>query len=457
MAAMSSYKSVFSYNITRPYPFQWFTPVVVILGILAAVLFSFMNLATSGYDMVTAATSNPNMTITNVTYFQNWPSFFTSKIRPKCEPQALAANREYYTNNTALSYRLESLSYDNAMGLSKYPDTPYLNNPLRDCKIFQIEYYYEQDERLAQGWTVSVRAYISCAVDTEVGRMWLKMSTTYGSGSEVTSSHLNPDEESKASLWWGGSLLFWYQEKVKHDINHAAARFMNSSGDFPMKKGTVIFFPLLRITDSDQYKSNTSWLEDKPLCTIFPNPESAEIVHLWDCDSNERYPYNLFHDIGLDAGMLAKAFYSTVMADLGQASVNVLDNRDLLEYFTESFSYFSTFIKTVNIGNLAKGPYASANASRWNLVISPSVLSTTYLCQVPQLKSTGSLIFSVLIANLVLLQALWKFFNFFASFFMLRKYPEANSCLGCQNIKKSTESGVELGEYSPLVQEGNLK
>lgn len=43
--------SFFTYNVTRPYPFKWFTPLVIIGGCLAFTLFTVLNLITSGYYM----------------------------------------------------------------------------------------------------------------------------------------------------------------------------------------------------------------------------------------------------------------------------------------------------------------------------------------------------------------------------------------------------------------------
>jgi hypothetical protein len=44
------HESIFSYNITKPYPYRWFTWLVVLGGIAAAALFSVINLAANGYD-----------------------------------------------------------------------------------------------------------------------------------------------------------------------------------------------------------------------------------------------------------------------------------------------------------------------------------------------------------------------------------------------------------------------
>jgi len=57
--------SRFSYNITRPYPFRWFTPLVICGGIILAVLFSLVNFAANGYYMKTVYTNDPNTTLRN--------------------------------------------------------------------------------------------------------------------------------------------------------------------------------------------------------------------------------------------------------------------------------------------------------------------------------------------------------------------------------------------------------
>lgn len=54
---------MFSYSITRPYPFSWFTPVVVIGGLILTVVFTLLNLGSSVYSTKAIYTSDPNVTI----------------------------------------------------------------------------------------------------------------------------------------------------------------------------------------------------------------------------------------------------------------------------------------------------------------------------------------------------------------------------------------------------------
>lgn len=57
------HSSIFPYPITRPYPFQWFTPVVIIGGVILTVIFTLLNFSSSVYYTKAFYTTNPNATI----------------------------------------------------------------------------------------------------------------------------------------------------------------------------------------------------------------------------------------------------------------------------------------------------------------------------------------------------------------------------------------------------------
>jgi hypothetical protein len=71
----SMYASWFSYNITRPYPYRWFTPVAIIGGVVLTVLVSLVNLGSSGYYLKTIYTNDPNTTIASSQKYGNGRSF----------------------------------------------------------------------------------------------------------------------------------------------------------------------------------------------------------------------------------------------------------------------------------------------------------------------------------------------------------------------------------------------
>lgn len=54
--------------------------------------------------------------------------------------------------------------------------------------------------------------------------------------------------------------------------------------------------------------------------------------------------------------------------------------------------------------------YVAADDGTDQLGVPPAVLSINYICQVPKLKTAGALIVSVLVADVVLLQVIWKLY-----------------------------------------------
>lgn len=67
--------------------------------------------------------------------------------------------------------------------------------------------------------------------------------------------------------------------------------------------------------------------------------------------------------------------------------------------------------KIVNaIPGPANDSYEALKDHAGSLNTSAAVISMKYLCQVPKRKTSGTLIVSILVADLVFMQALWKIF-----------------------------------------------
>ena len=58
-------------------------------------------------------------------------------------------------------------------------------------------------------------------------------------------------------------------------------------------------------------------------------------------------------------------------------------------------------------------------------VVNPAVIATQYFCQIPRLKSTGSLLIAIIVADLVFLQVLWKVLNLAVTFGLTRRHRGA--------------------------------
>ena len=136
---------------------------------------------------------------------------------------------------------------------------------------------------------------------------------------------------------------------------------------------------------------------------------------------------NATPNIWLVSDSLAKSFHSTIMTDLGQvtAAPNILLNATALQIFTQNFTYMQG--QKVNaIPGPANDSYEALKDKTGHLGTTPAVFSTKYLCRVPRRKSTGIIILSVLVADLVFMQVLWKVLTLFTITRLERKDPEGN-------------------------------
>jgi hypothetical protein len=79
-----------------------------------------------------------------------------------------------------------------------------------------------------------------------------------------------------------------------------------------------------------------------------------------------------------------------------------------------------------------------------------STISAQYLCQVPERKGWGSLLVSVLVADIVFLQVLWKLLCWIATFMVERGDEQTKYCIGCAK-KFQTEDYVMLTPTADAV------
>jgi hypothetical protein len=127
-------ESFFSYAITRPYPFRWFTWVVVIGGLVATVLLSIINLAADGYVLKSIYTTNPNATLAEYAnkWYEKRPWSWTNRASASCQPQLLTTGASVFSTNLGLTYTVSAISPANSLNIT--PATPYMNNPLH-CNV----------------------------------------------------------------------------------------------------------------------------------------------------------------------------------------------------------------------------------------------------------------------------------------------------------------------------------
>lgn len=147
----------------------------------------------------------------------------------------------------------------------------------------------------------------------------------------------------------------------------------------------------------------------------------------------------------LDA--FAKSYYSTVMWDLNFDRGNAFANEDTTKYLAD----------TINTATGNDTIVADPILGSSDLVGKPAQFEIQYICSVPQKKDTGSLIISVLVADIVLLSVFWKFFNWIVLRYLRKRDPTWNLCRGCVQdrnprlISHSNSMMMNMGQ-DPLCQ-----
>ncbi|KAI1460421.1 hypothetical protein F4805DRAFT_392374 [Annulohypoxylon moriforme] len=448
MSNTRSYESFFSYSVSRPFPFRWFTPGAIIGGIISLALFTFLNFASSGYNLVVQISSNPNDTVSGGNWLQHWPSFLTTKVQPTCEPANLPVNSQLFTNQTALTYTLTSVwrLHEDTGDRIAYPSLNYYNNVLENCSVASIEMNLEAMDRSANQfayseWGALLRSYVTCQITTSTGVVFFNLTQTYEYVPNTASytdvykflgtGFLSRNQTTRASLWWGETLMSTYWGAVTWQMQIERINKTNND-QLGIRKGTVSFMPngsFSDIKDLNYLNTDYRFIVDKGgayfdviCCPSIPLPLTAGSLNA----------ASVYPNIWVKADTLAKSTYSTILTDLGQATTvsNILSDETLLTYFTSNFSQ-------IKMANFKSGPgnasFDSLKATTGPLGTTPSVLSTTYLCQVPELKSTGNLILAIIVADLVLLQSMWQLYKILAEWYLSRRQPSANYCQGCLN------------------------
>ena len=173
----------------------------------------------------------------------------------------------------------------------------------------------------------------------------------------------------------------------------------------------------------------------------------------------------------------AKVAYCTVLSDLGQSRQNMLSS-------PESGQALVTQLRDIWLSPMPNGIRPLGNAA-WQIFASQffdltvgtdpplsnsteffawlgqdvsaptpptlSTISAQYLCQVPERKGWGSLLVSVLVADIVFLQVLWKLLCWITTFMVERENEQAKYCIGCAKRLQSEDCEMLEPGTSPGV------
>lgn len=256
---------------------------------------------------------------------------------------------------------------------------------------------------------------------------------------------------SRASIWWAESILETY--------SNWSADNMRSQNECPggtcrgeIRKAYLTFSPRQGSSVTDMlspYFLSLEWW------TIVRRNDSSYGVY-YDGKDPSHYAFNYeeqkrFPDTWWGpTEKLAKSMWATVLVDLGvNNKSNILLDPKKLRNFTADFVNAHEHSVDVKRGPETE-PYDPSSTRYGPLGTSPAVISAVYICSVPRRKSVGTLAWSIILADLVFLQALWVIFQLIVDAFLEHKVPEAAYCVGCRELLEQRER--ENGEKSLPVE-----
>lgn len=141
------------------------------------------------------------------------------------------------------------------------------------------------------------------------------------------------------------------------------------------------------------------------------------------------------NDTGLARAVdgFAKAFYSSILLDLGSASP--LTDGNSITYLLSQRNVSVLGVKNTKAVDTLRDEMAPLNSTA-------AQLSLQYVCSVPKQKDRFSMVISIIIADLVLLSAFWQCLNWVATKCVSSQTRNWNHCLGCEQKTECWKLGT---------------
>ncbi|TDZ25562.1 hypothetical protein Cob_v001817 [Colletotrichum orbiculare MAFF 240422] len=415
------HRSWFSYAITRPYPFRWFTPVVIIGGIILAVPLSLANLSANGFYLKSVYTSDPNGTeaSTNELWFRRPPFNWQSDVQAKCQPYLLSVGDSFFTSNQGFRYTVKAIG-DSAE--NSRSTVGYKNNTFHNCVPTRIAFKLRKVDTAAPSWWLSwsdsstMEATVKCGIITDDGLIDVTLAIVDASHGDRDYGYVvNDDYRTRASIWWGTRLLNAYWNGVM-----SAASQMGDSEGYVIRAGlTFTTKPSEEDILTDAFFDLYWWMSNDDTLHCAKILYSLLALDLGNC----RLPNLLLNDDGLRYAIIAPDDSNRVRGGLlNGSSVQPVGPDRYNEIPSPGGNGTdedrSELKESYDMFRPRTGPLGCSNAT----------IVTQYLCSVPQQKGWGVLIFSILVADLVFLQAAWKILAWVSDGIVARQVPDAMSC-----------------------------
>ena len=446
-----------TYPITRHYPNPWVDWVVAILLILCTVLFTFVNLATTGYNVEIIHTLNPNGTVAHKHWFETAPWSWFNSVSATCQGSPIAKGSSVFTTNLGLIYTVDKIWQEQSSFIQPFPAISYLNTSLVNCTVDQIDVQMHRREHSDRNdipgnfWTWDsswAEAGAVCNIIADSGVYFVSVNVTLPPIREADNNALlrtfvQLNKSQQPVIYLGAQLLnVWYERIAK--VLSSQESFTN---DTRLDSAQMLLLPNQAVSDI------TSLDFFHAAGVVYPNangafirgPDAATIGDLQafannSCDSINSCGLFKLAQISRNIDVFGKCFLATVLADLGQTQAFRIDpNVGGIEFLVSTLGEVPE-----DLGGSANSTFLGfPSATAWDslkssipLDVRNATIYAEYSCSVPKLKDTMSLLVSLFIANFVLLQAAWTIIRWSITRFLERNDTRMDYCEGCINSAK---------------------
>ncbi|KAF9006883.1 hypothetical protein BDZ89DRAFT_1120123 [Hymenopellis radicata] len=450
------------YNLQRPYPGRWTTPIVCGVFVGLTILLAFVNIPLAAYDVVQEFTYTPNDT-TNALPFS---SLVPSSLRHSAGdfmPQTFKIGDTIQTNLSAFDYQILT-AYQNELPSKAVASFPYYNNALSTCDVANLTLSVRKEERASisasigcwlpimytmtmelnhaalkdrtAGFLGAVRALDSLLVDLEYG--WsdetVVLSSDVWHGPDTPQNATGMDLSVYPCCVCGGTPSSESNRGSAHSYGEDVIGHLSCDNETAQFSGTYI-----QVYYANGTYGQLNMVDILPSSSDLQVPANVRLVL-------ENTFQAIYHLIRLDLGIIRENQMYTSAAAYNQSISAV-------PLFSRFAQINGTAVPaTVLSGGIMPRPFDSyANITRqdratesylsygWDEALDVRVPSVIYLRPVFRQKPTASAAASVFVSTFAMVSALWKLFTLIAGGMM--SSPATNDspavCVHCQNGKKS--------------------
>lgn len=283
---------------------------------------------------------------------------------------------------------------------------------------------------------------------------------------EIVDGFLALNDTAHPGRYIGAQILASWYIQLSSAMGYSAPSDLEDNSGASWGSGTVV----LTRTNVTDYKSldffycDTGFNDDKGgINWLHPPNTMQNWRNQWTPEAKKGDYDAAMPNISLVVDAFAKTYYSLLLSDFNSTEetklTNALSTSEGIEYLqsinnTDLAEVQSIFSDKVD-GTIGRSTNGLTNLTQPLDFAQHTTLFSRYLCSIPKRKSTFKLLFAVVLADIVFLNACWTVFGWVATWWLGRIDSNAEYCLGCVDANRDiplvlAPGSVSGGSYSQL-------